>query len=173
MAMKKVRWVASLLGLAVLTSLARPESRWIEGAYRNPALGYSMKVPHGLEAIAGDAAGPERGVRIPLPSGGEIVVFGEPNSLEWKDPEEGVRMGIPRSDCTPDRQQIRQVKVGQLSGAETSFVCGDQVFRVLLAFRKGGGPIYWLRLKTVRSHQSEDEAILNSVASSFKQIRWE
>jgi hypothetical protein len=173
MSMKKVSWMASLLGLATLTSPARPESRWIEGTYRNPALGYSMKVPHGLKAVAGDAAGPERGVRIPLPSGGEIVVFGEPNSLEWKNPEEGVRMGIPRSDCATDRQQIRQVKVGQLSGAETRLVCGDRVLRVLLAFRKGGGPIYWLRLETVRSHQSEDEAILNSVAASFKQIHWE
>jgi hypothetical protein len=173
MTIKKFRWLESLLGLAILASLARAESRSIEGTYRNPALGYSMKVPHGLKAIAGDADGPERGVRIPLTSGGEIVVFGEPNSLGWKEPEEGVRMGIPRSDCATDRQHIRHVKVGQLSGAETSLVCGDQVFRVLLAFRKGGGPIYWLRLKTVRSHQPEDEAILNSVAASFKQIRWE
>lgn len=165
--------MASLLGLTAIASLARAESRWIEGTYRNPSLGYSMKVPHGLKAIAGDESGPERGVRIPLPSGGEIVVFGEANSLGWKNPEEGVRMGIPRSDCTTDRLQIRQVKVGQLSGAETSLVCGDHVFRVLLAFRKGGGPIYWLRLETVRSHQSEDEAILNSVAASFRQIRWE
>jgi hypothetical protein len=173
MAMKKVRWMASLLGLAVLTSLARPESRPIEGTYRNPALGYSVKVPHGLKAIAGDESGPERGVRITLPSGGEIVVFGEPNSLEWKSPEEGVKMGITRTDCTTDRQQIKHVKVGRLKGAETSFVCGDRVLRVLLAFRKGGGPIYWLRLETPRSHQAEDEAILNSVAASFKQIRWE
>jgi len=48
-----------------------------------------------------------------------------------------------------------------------------RVFRVLLAFRNGGGPIYWLCLETVRSHQSEDEAILKSVAASFKQIHWE
>jgi hypothetical protein len=173
MAIKKVRWMAGLLGLAVLTSLARPESRWIEGTYRNPALGYSVKIPLGLKAIVGDESGPERGVRIPLPSGGEIVVFGEPNSLEWKSPEEGVRMGIPRSDCATDSQQIKQAKIGQLNGAETSLVCHDRVFRVLLAFRKGGGPIYWLRLETVRSHQSEDEAILNGVAASFKQIRWQ
>jgi|HubBroStandDraft_2_1064218.scaffolds.fasta_scaffold00513_2 hypothetical protein len=165
--------MTGLLGLVFLTSLAWPESRWIEGTYRNPALGYSVKIPLGLKAITGDESGPERGVRIPLPSGGEIVVFGEPNSLDWKSPKEGVKMGIPRSDCTTDRPQIKQVKVGQLNGAETSLVCGDRVFRVLLAFRKGGGPIYWLRLETVRSHRSEDEAILNSVAASFKQIRWE
>lgn len=170
--MKKVRWTASLFGLVALTSLARPETRWMEGTYRNPALGFSVRVPRGLKAITGDESGPERGVRISLPSRGEIVVFGEPNSLEWKSPEEGVRMGIPHSDCTTDRQQIGQAKVGQLSGAEASLVCGDRVFRVLLTFRKGGGPIYWLRLETVRSHQSEDEAILKSVAASFKQIHW-
>ena len=164
--------MASLLGLAILTSPARPEFRRIEGTYRNPALGYSVKVPRGLKASAGDEAGPERGVRIALPSGGEIVVFGESNSLEWKSPEEGVKMGITRTDCTTDRQQIKQVKIGQLKGAETSFVCGDRVLRVLLAFRRGGEPIYWLRLETPRSHQAEDEAILNSVAASFKQIRW-
>ena len=111
MVTKKVRWIAGLLGLVVLTS-ARPESRWIEGTYRNPALGYSVKIPLGLKAIAGGESGAERGVRILLPSGGEIVVFGEPNSLDWKSPEEGVRMGIPNSDCTTDRPQIKQVKVG-------------------------------------------------------------
>jgi hypothetical protein len=145
----------------------------IEGTYRNPALGYSIRIPRGLKASASDEAGPERGVRITLPSGGEIVVFGEPNSLEWKNPEEGVKLGKTRTDCTTDRQQVKQVKIGQLKGAETSVVCGDRVLTVLLAFRKGGGPIYWIRLETLRSHQVEDEAILNSVAASLKQIPWE
>src|SRR5258708_17679706 len=123
MDMKKVRWMSSLLGLIVLSSPARSESRWIEGTYRNSALGYSVKIPHGLKAIAGDEAGPERGMRIPLPSGGEIVVSGEPNSFEWKSPEEGARTWIPHSACATDPQQVKQVKVGQLNGAETSLVC--------------------------------------------------
>ena len=154
-------------------SESRPESRRIEGTYRNPAFGFLVEIPHSLKAIAGDEAGPERGVRLSLLSGSEIVVFGEPNSLEWKTPEEGVTTGIPRSACSTDRQQVKQVKVGQLNGAETSLVCGDRVFRVLLVFRKGGGPVYWLRLETGRAHQSEDEAVLNSVAHSFKLIRWQ
>ena len=165
--------MASLLAVVALASFARPGSRWIEGTYRNPALGYSVMIPHGLKAVAGDEAGAERGIRISLVGGGEIVVFGEPNSLEWKSPEEGVRTGIPHSNCTTDRQQISQAKIGQLVGAESSLVCGDRVFKVLLAFRKGGGPIYWLRLETFRSHQSEDEAVLNAVAESFKLIRWQ
>ena len=55
--------------------------RRVEGTYRNPALGYSIEIPRDLKATTGDQAGPERGLRISLPSGGKIVVFGEPNSL--------------------------------------------------------------------------------------------
>lgn len=148
-------------------------SKWIEGTYRNPALGFSLRIPHGMKAIAADEAGPERGVRISLPSGGEIVVFGEPNSLEWESPQEGVRTGIPRSVCASDRREVTRARVGKLNGAETSLVCGDRVLRVLLALRGGGGPVYWLRLDTVRAHRLEDEAILNRVAEGFKLIRWE
>lgn len=44
--------------------------------------GYVLRIPKGLEGIAGDRAGPERGVSITLPSGGKILSIGEPNSLE-------------------------------------------------------------------------------------------
>jgi hypothetical protein len=44
---------------------------------------------------------------------------------------------------------------------------------VFLAFRPGGGPIYFLRLETVRAHEIEDEAILESVDASLKLIRWQ
>jgi hypothetical protein len=99
-----------------------------------------------------------------LASGGEIVVFGEPNSLEWKSPEEGIRTELV---CASDRQEVRQANIGKLSGAKASLVCGDRVLRMFLAFRKKGGLVYWLRLETVRTHESEDDAILDSV------IRWE
>lgn len=169
---RKHKWIAIFFGLLLLPSFARPESRKIEGTYRNPALGYSVLIPHGLIGIAGDEAGPERGVQISLPSGGKIIVFGEPNSLEWKSPEEGVKTGIPRA-CPTDSQLVKRTKVGKLDGVETSLVCGDHVFSVLLAFRNGGSPVYWLRLDTTRAHQSEDEAILKEVSASFKLIRWE
>lgn len=162
-----------LLVQVACVGAALADARWIEGAYRNPALGYSIRIPRGLKGMAGDEAGPERGVSIPLPSGGKIVVFGEPNSFEWKSPEEGVRHELTHVACALDGQEVKQASIGRLSGAKGSLVCGDRVLRVLLAFRTKGGPIYWLRLDTVRTHQSEDDAILESIAASFKLIRWE
>jgi hypothetical protein len=43
---------------------------------------------------------------------------------------------------------------------------------LFLVFRTHGEPIYWLRLDTVRVHASEDEAILETIAASFRLIRW-
>lgn len=162
-----------LLVQVAWAGVAWADARWIEGTYRNPALGYSIRIPRGLKGKAGDEAGPERGVRISLPSGGEIVVFGEPNSLEWKSPEEGIKTELAHESCASDRQEVRQANIGKLSGAKASLECGDRVLKVLLAFRKKGGLVYWLRLETVRTHESEDDAILDSIAASFRVIRWE
>ena len=162
-----------LLLEAASTTLVWAQSRPIEGTYRNPALGYSIRIPEGLKGNTGDQAGPERGVRIPLPSGGQIVVFGEPNSLEWKNPQEGIRWELKDSDCSSTPQEVRPVLVGKLKGAKGGIVCGDNVLNLLLAFRTHGGPIYWLRLETARAHESEDEAVLKRIAASFRLIRWE
>jgi hypothetical protein len=152
------------------------ESRSVEGTYRNFALGYSIKIPYGLKGVTGDQDGPERGVRIPLASGGEIVVFGEPNSLEWKSPEEGIGdwMGdyLKRPTCNSGERKIERARVGRLNGAKGTLICGDRVLKVLLAFRSSGGPTYWIRLATLRVNQSEDEAVLEAVTASFKLIRW-
>jgi hypothetical protein len=162
-----------LLVQVAWAGVAWADARWVEGTYRNPALGYSIRIPRGLKGKAGDEAGPERGIRISLASGGEIVVFGEPNSLEWKSPEEGVRAELTHAACASSRQEVKQARVGRLSGAKASLVCGDRVLRMFLAFRVAGGPVYWLRLETVRAHEPEDDAILESIAASFKLIRWE
>jgi hypothetical protein len=168
---RRIRWITICFSLVLIPSFAWPESRSIQGAYRNSALGFSVMIPRGLIGIAGDEAGPERGIRIPLPSGGTVVVFGEPNSLEWKNPEAGVRSGILRV-CPTNDQLVKRTKVGKLDGAEARLVCGDQVFRVLLVIRGGGSPIYWLRLDTTVAHQSEDDTILDTVATSFNLIQW-
>lgn len=149
------------------------DARWIEGTYRNPALGYSVKIPPGLKGKAGDEAGPERGVGIPLPSGGTVTVYGEPNSLEWKSPADGVRFALTRQDSACRQHGVIQTRVGKLSGAKANLVCGDHVMTVILVFRPGGEPVYWLRLETIAAHESEDSAILERVAASFKLIRWE
>jgi len=148
------------------------ETRSIEGTYSNSALGYSIEIPRGLKGITGDQAGPERGVRISLPSGGEIAVFGEPNSAEYKTPEEGVEAELNLKDCGSGQREVKPALVGKLKGAKGSLVCSDSVLKLLLAFRTKGGPIYWLRLETVRFHESEDETILETIAASFKLIHW-
>lgn len=119
-----------------------------------------------------DQAGPERGLEILLPSGCTVTVYGEPNSLEWNSPEDGVKFELTRQDCVRRQIEVKKTLVGKLAGAKASLVCGDRVLKAILVFRPGGGPIYWLRLETAHSHESEDGAILESVAASFKLIRW-
>jgi hypothetical protein len=80
-----------LLLLTACPNIASAQVRSIEGTYRNPALGYSIQIPRGLKGVTGDQDGPERGLRISLASGGDIVVFGEPHSLEYKTPEDGLK----------------------------------------------------------------------------------
>ena len=164
---------AAVALLAVGSSMARADPRRIEGTYRNPALGYAIEVPRGLKGMTGDQAGPERGLRISLSSGGKILVFGEPNSLEWKTPEEGVRSVLAYESCASPRQEVSRTRIGRLHAAKGNLVCGDRVLELFLAFRPGGGPIYWLRLETVRAHEFDDSAILENVVASFRLIRWE
>jgi hypothetical protein len=147
--------------------------RSVEGTYRNPALGYSIEVPPDLNAKAGDEAGPVRGITISLPSGGKIVVFGEPNSLEWKTPVEGVQAKLAREKCPSGHQKVSPARVGSLTGANGSLVCGDRVVKLFLAFRTGGGPIYCLRLDTHTASTSNDEKILQNVTASLNIIPWE
>ena len=167
------------LGVVLLPSLlfcqtVSADARKVKGLYRNPAEGYALRIPKGLKGIAGDQAAPERGVSIILPSGGEILSIGEPNSLEFKTPEEGVRDSFTsHKDCQPGQGAVTKTKVGKLNGAEGRFVCEKDVYIVLLAFRPGGEPIYWLQLKTDLAHEDADRTILQSVASSFRIIRWQ
>lgn len=168
-----IRIKPAVMLLAALLSLARADTRWVEGAYRNPALGYAIKVPRGLKGMTGDQDGPERGLRISLSSGGKIVVFGEPNSLEWKTPEEGVRSALVDEACASGRPEVLRTRIGRLPAAKASLVCGDRVLKLFLVFRTGGGPVYWLRLETVRTHELDDSTILENVIASFRLIRWE
>src|SRR5712692_7909221 len=153
--------------------VANAEQRRITGTYRNPALGYSIRVPQGLNGVTGDQAGPERGLRISLPSGGVISVWGEPNSLEWKTPEQGVRWALISEKCaSSQKDEVSAVPVGKLSGVKGVLVCRDRVLKIVLVFRPGGGPIYWLRLETASTHGLEDEAVFHRVAATFILIPW-
>ena len=170
-----IRIVTALLLTQLCCShVAKADARSVKGLYRNPAEGYAIRIPKDLEAIAGDQAGPERGVGIRLPSGGEIVSIGEPNSAEYKNPDEGVRHYFAFLEhCRTTQLTVNQAKMGKLIGAEGRFVCESRVYVVRLAFRPGGEPIYWLQLKTDLTHEHADLAVFQSIASSLRIIRWQ
>jgi hypothetical protein len=167
-------WRVLLTGVLLIQlacgGVSLSDARWVEGTYRNSAFGYSITIPPGLRGTAGDEARPERGIRISLPSGGLILAYGEPNSLHWKSPKEGLRSERANATCGSDQPEVKQINFGKLSAAKAAQICGDRVLRLILAFRKSGGPVYWLRLETVRAHASKDEEILDSIAESFKLI---
>jgi hypothetical protein len=160
----------SLLPAFIGTPQEKPRS--IDGVYQNYALGFSIKIPHGLKGIASDEAGPERGTVIPLSSGGKITAFGEPNSLEWKNPDEGINHELASEACASAKPKISGAHTGKLMASKGSLVCGDRVLILMLVFRPKGGPIYWLRLETNRSHRAEDEAVFQTAVASFKLIAW-
>ena len=164
---------AAVLVLACF-SVAQADPRWVTGTYRNPALGYSIKVPSGLRGKTGDQSGPERGIEVGLPSGGTMSVYGEPNSLEWTSDTEGIRWALDDEKCSSNQQpDISRALVGTLTGAKGKLVCNGQLLEILLVFRTGGGPIYWVTLRTDITHAAKDEAVFNDFAASFKLIRWQ
>ena len=168
---------ALLTYLLCVTSLstqwANAQSWQVKGEYRNPALGYSIRIPRGLTATTGvSGTGVQRGVDISLPAGGKILVWGEPNSLEWKNPSEGLQWALVNGECTSKEARTSLVPVGRVKGAESRAVCRNDVQITFLVFRPGGGPIYWFKLTTSGANEHEGRGILEQVAASFRIIRW-
>jgi hypothetical protein len=145
--------------------------RRITGNYSNPALGYEVSVPEGLVGITGDQAGPEKGITISLPSGGNIAVFGEANSLEWRAPQDGIRHSLGIEKCNSDRRQATAFgRMGRLTATKGTLACDDRFLELLLTFRPGGGPIYWITLHTTPQKRVEDETAFNKLAATFQLI---
>jgi hypothetical protein len=150
---------------------AAQTSRRITGKYSNPALGYEVTVPEGLVGETGDQAGPERGFGISLSSGGTISVFGEPKSLEWRAPIDGIRHSLGLEKCNAVPQQTTGYgRMGRLMATKGALVCGDRLLEMLLAIRPEGGPVYWMTLRTTAQKRREDEAAFNRLAASFQLI---
>ena len=160
--------------MSLSTECASAQTWQVKGEYRNPALGYSIRIPRGLSAKTGvSGTGVQRGVEILLPAGGTISVWGEPNSLEWKSPTEGVQDALDNGECTSKEARPSQVLIGRTEGAQGRVVCGDEVEITFLAFRRPGeGPIYWFVLTTSRANERKDRAILEQVAATFRIIQW-
>jgi len=150
---------------------AAQTARRITGKYSNPALGYEITVPEGLVGETGDQAGPERGFSISLSSGGTINVFGEPNSLGWHAPIDGIRHSLGAEKCDSNRRQATGFgRMGRLTATKGSLECGDRVVEMLLAFHPGSGPIYWITLHTTVQKRAEDDAAFNKMAATFQLI---
>jgi hypothetical protein len=157
--------------LVIACAGAAQTARRVTGDYSNPALGYEVTVPEGLVGTTGDQAGPERGITISLPSGGTIAVYGDPNSFEWKAPIDGIRHSLGLEKCTSYRRQATSFgRLGRLTATRGSFACDDRVLEMLLAFRSGGGLIYWITLRTTTQKRVEDEATFNKLAGTFRLI---
>jgi hypothetical protein len=157
----------------VLTLGVAQTARTVKGRYRHPGQGFSVLVPEKATGLLEGDPHTERGIRIALPSGSSIFAYGEPNSLEWPSPADGIRQRVADyPKCSADGIQT-PAKLGKLAGAGARLSCGDQIIRLRLAFRPGGGPIYWVRLETASNHEAEDATFFEKVASSFQIIRWQ
>jgi hypothetical protein len=53
-----------------------------------------------------------------LASGGDVVVFGEPKSLGYKNPKEGVDTELMRTDCSSGQREVKPAHVGSLKEQE-------------------------------------------------------
>lgn len=95
----------AIIILLVSCISAAQTARRITGNYSNQAFGYEVTIPEGLLGTADDEGGSERGFSISLPSGGTIALFGEPNTLEWKTPMDGIRHSLGAEKCDSGRRQ--------------------------------------------------------------------
>ncbi len=161
--------ISVIVVLAVCCVSLAQTARRVTGDYSNPALGYEVTVPEGLVGLTGDQAGPERGFTVSLPSGGTIAVYAEPNSLGWRSPMDGIRRALALEKCDSDRRQATAFgRMGRLTATKGTLACGDRLLEMLSTFHPGGGPVYWLTLRTTAQKRAEDEAALNKLAATFR-----
>lgn len=167
---KEIEMQPWLIVFALAAVLAQ-SPRTVTGVYRNPGRGFAIEVPKNATGILEGDPVIEHGITIALPSGGSIDAYGEPNSFEWPTPADGLRWSIETErQCSSGG--VHESKVGRLGGAAVRLSCGERSIRLMLAFRPGGGPIYWLRLETRTVDEDADAIFLERVASSFQIIRW-
>lgn len=161
----------ALIILVVSCLSAAQTARRITGNYSNQGFGYEVTIPEGLVGTADDEGGSERGFSISLPSGGTIAVFGEPNTLEWKTPTDGIRHSLGAENCDSGRRQGTAFgRMGRLTATKGSLECDDRVLEVLLAFRTSRGPVFGMTLRTTTQKRIEDEAAFNKLAATFQLI---
>lgn len=149
----------------------------VGGRYVNYAVGFSVGLPVGLKGKRGQAAGPERGVSIPLTANcvGVIVVYGEPNSAEWANTAVAVAetAGYALAD---NGVVVRRYKtrLGRLpaSGATIRYRDSSDIEDLVIAFRPRGGPVYTARLATTNVRYRRDHRRFLEVLRGFRLEPW-
>src|SRR2546426_10936112 len=91
----------------------------VTSKYINYAEGFSISIPPDLIGRRGQAAGPERGVSIPLSADceGVVDISGEPNSLEWPTREDAIAWEIAHATGAGIRVTRYASKLGSLRAA--------------------------------------------------------
>ena len=144
-----------LPALLLILAVGALQTAGTVNGHQHPGEGFSIVIPPETNGLLEGDPAIERGIRLLLPSGGSIFVYGEANSLEWPAPVDGIRWAAAQ-EPTCSSQGIRNERVGKLSGFGVRLSCGEKSIRLLLVFRTGGGPIYWLRLETASAREAED-----------------
>lgn len=149
----------------------------VHGRYVNYAEGFSVGMPVGLKGKRGQAAGPERGVSIPLSGNclGVVVLYGEPNSVEYPTPSAAVTRisEYARSDNGVVARRYR-TKLGRLpaAGATIRYRGKSDIEDVVIAFRPRGGPMYTARLATTVVRYRRDHRRFMEVLRRFRLEPW-
>jgi hypothetical protein len=179
---------AFLVGVLVLTSLNQTSlSQWkqwqcqgrvISKRYFNYAEGFSLAMPSGLRGRAGQAAGPERGVSIPLSHdcAGVVVVYGEPNSSEWQMPADAIKWEVDSVVENDPHAEVQRYKtrLGKLKaeGVTVRHRATSEVKDIVVAFRPGGGPEYTAILSTTATRYKKDRDVFSKVLRGFRLEDW-
>jgi hypothetical protein len=180
--------IAFLAGFLVLTSFGQTnldqwrqlqcQGRAIYKRYFNYAEGFSLAIPSSFKGRAGQAAGPERGVSIPLSHDctGVIVVYGEPNSAEYQMPADAVQQQVDWAvESDPDAEiQRYNTQLGRLEAAGVTIRHRKtfEVKDVVVAFRPGGTPVYTAILSTTGRRYEKDRDLFRKVLRGFRLEAW-
>lgn len=179
---------AFLIGVLVLMSLGQTNlaqwkqlqctGRTVSKRYFNHAEGFSVAIPNDLKGRAGQAAGSERGVAFPLSQDctGVVVVFGEPNSLEWPAPTDALTW-LARTHTEGDSQaKVRRywTRLGKLKAAGVTIhhQATSDVEDIVVAFRPGGGPVYTAHLATTGTRYKQDRRSFKKLLRGFRLEPW-
>jgi hypothetical protein len=180
--------VALLLGLIVLSGLDQTnleqwkklqcQGRRIYKRYFNYAEGFSIGIPLGFQGRAGQSAGPERGVAIPLSPDcmSVAVIFGEPNSLDWPKPTSAIDWQVQNQIQGDAQVQVKRYRtsLGNLAAAGVTIhhPATSEIEVIVVAFRPGGGPVYTAHLVTIENRYKRDRQNFRKLLRSFRLEPW-